>query len=37
VVLGEGIALFDGVPRIDLRPTQVLADPGVTHVLYDVL
>jgi dihydrofolate reductase len=37
VVLGAGIALFEGVPRIDLRPTQVLADPGVTHVLYDVL
>jgi dihydrofolate reductase len=36
VVLGAGIPLFDGGPRIDLRPAQVLADPGVTHVVYEV-
>jgi dihydrofolate reductase len=36
LVLGAGERLFEGVPRTDLEPLQVVASPGVTHVKYAV-
>ena len=36
VLGGPGERLFDGVPRTDLQPVQVVASPGVTHVKYAV-
>jgi dihydrofolate reductase len=36
LVLGSGERLFEGVPRTDLEPVQVIASPGVTHVKYAI-
>jgi len=36
LTLGEGERLFDGVPRLELEPVQVVSSPRVTHVKYRV-
>jgi dihydrofolate reductase len=36
VLGGPGERLFDGVPRTELEPVQVVGSPGVTHVKYAV-
>jgi dihydrofolate reductase len=37
VVLGTGVRLFEGVPRIDLEPIEIRPTPLVTHAHYRVL
>lgn len=37
IVIGAGIHLFDGVPRLDLEPLEVRSTPLATHVHYRVV
>src|SRR5437588_827633 len=36
VLLGDGEALFDGVPNVGLEPVEVIHSPLATHVRYRV-
>ncbi|MGH3607050.1 MAG: dihydrofolate reductase family protein [Pseudonocardiaceae bacterium] len=37
VVLGDGVRLLDGLPRLQLEVVRVISAPGVTHLTYRVV